>query len=206
MPGWLQKAVVFLLGLAAAALLLEAGFWAAGALRAQTRAAKIRRGLQAGGAVRVLCIGDSMTAGGYPSDLEDELNRRSKKARFTVIDRGQAGVGTVFLAGRLASDLSTYAPNIVILMAGVEYPSIQRGLDQRRWYGLRLGRFAATVNEQLLEKKSPPDEAPAPGLSSPPQGSGRSDDAGQGDLLFAQAASGPRGHGRARRRRGQIPP
>ncbi|MDD5629010.1 MAG: hypothetical protein PHU21_08095 [Elusimicrobia bacterium] len=187
---WPQKALVFLLGLAAAAILLEAGFWAAGSLRAQARAGKLKRHLQTAGTVRILCVGDSLTAGGYPSYLEEELNRRSRKPRFAVIDRAQAGVAINFLAERLASDLETYAPHIVILMAGIEFPSIQRGLDQRWWYGLRLGRFAATLSEQLREKKRIQDAARGAAVHAPGEEPDRGRDAEHGDLLFAQGRFG----------------
>ncbi|MFA4981439.1 MAG: tetratricopeptide repeat protein [Candidatus Omnitrophota bacterium] len=71
------------------------------------------------GAYRIMCLGESTTAGQYPAFLGEELNRRSAGMKFSVIDKGIAGTNTSHTVGRLEADLEAYHPNMVITMMGI---------------------------------------------------------------------------------------
>lgn len=68
---------------------------------------------------RIVCFGDSMTALQYPRFLEEELNRRSSKVKFTVIDKGRAGKNIKYVTSILEKALDEYKPHMVIAMGMV---------------------------------------------------------------------------------------
>ncbi|MBI2789710.1 MAG: hypothetical protein HYX59_13610 [Elusimicrobia bacterium] len=149
-----QKAAAALLGLAAVAIVLELGLQLTGAVggamkRAKAAAAPIRPG-----EVRLLCLGDSMTAiGGYPAALEAELNRGGGAPRYAVIDRGQASIGLDYIAEHLDENLERHRPDAVILMIGRMEAFYRRPPQRRWWWSFRLGRLIATTAELLAQTR-----------------------------------------------------
>jgi tetratricopeptide (TPR) repeat protein len=116
-----------------------------------------RRALAHGGEYRILCLGDSVTAGSYPAILEDLLNRTGGATRFTVIDRGRPGIGTGYIAATLRANLDRYKPHMVIVMMGTNYfysnsLPYETNLLQAYAGTLRVYRFFLLVKEQLLQK------------------------------------------------------
>lgn len=96
-----------------------------------------------GAEVRVLCVGDSNTygagvpeEGSYPAQLQALLDERSP-GRFSVINLGTPGMATWQVRERLPAQLARYAPDIVILLAGVNNgwnlrpPELDAGLRTR---------------------------------------------------------------------------
>lgn len=68
---------------------------------------------------RIMCIGESTTQGQYPQFLENILNARSKRIKFSVIDRGLGGTNTTHILSRLKKDLVEYQPDMVVAMMGI---------------------------------------------------------------------------------------
>lgn len=76
--------------------------------------------------IRILCIGESITAGvpenapnSYPRILEKKLKEQYPKFNFRVINRGMAGVRTSFILKSLPEWLEKDKPQIVISMLGL---------------------------------------------------------------------------------------
>jgi len=83
------------------------------------------------GTYRILCLGESTTAGQYPSYLEENLNQRNIGIKFNGIDKGVMAVNTSFILAQLESNLDTYNPDMVITMMGLN------DYDLRILYGSR---------------------------------------------------------------------
>ncbi|HTY45125.1 MAG TPA: tetratricopeptide repeat protein [Patescibacteria group bacterium] len=66
-----------------------------------------------------MCLGESTTAGQYPSLLEDILNQRSTGKPFSVIDKGAPSIKTSIILAQLESNLKAYAPDMVVVMMGI---------------------------------------------------------------------------------------
>ncbi len=73
--------------------------------------------------IRVLCIGESTTAGistnPYPDQLEQLLNSSQNKFKFKVINRGIVGTSIRIIASHIEDWISSYKPHVVIAMMGV---------------------------------------------------------------------------------------
>ncbi len=150
-----QKAAAALLGLAAAALLVELALQLTGAVGAAINRTKAASVAARPGEIRLLCLGDSMTAiGGYPAALEAELNRGGGGPRYSVIDRGRSSIGLPYIAEQLDKNLERYRPDAVVLMIGGMEAFYRRPPQRRWWWRFRLGRLIATTAELLAQTRS----------------------------------------------------
>ncbi|MCX5795486.1 MAG: tetratricopeptide repeat protein [Elusimicrobia bacterium] len=70
------------------------------------------------GTYRVLCLGDSLTAGSYPRPLEELLNAYSPSPGFSVIDEGRGATNSSYVLSHLQENLDRYRPDIVVAMIG----------------------------------------------------------------------------------------
>ena len=71
------------------------------------------------GTYSILCLGDSMTAGGnnsYPRQLEQILNKKNKNIKFTVINKGVPGIQSSVILSELEENIQKYNANMVILL------------------------------------------------------------------------------------------
>ncbi len=103
---------------------------------------KNRQTIKQKGAYRILCLGESTTAGQYPAYLEESLNRRNTAIKFSVIDKGLGGVTTSAILGRLDSDINQYHPDMVVTMMGIND------------WGTHIPYEAATTSKIMLLFKS----------------------------------------------------
>lgn len=69
--------------------------------------------------IRILCIGESTTAGLWPSLLEAKLNQRHPDLRFRVINAGLVGIRTGEIYARLPQWLEETEPHLAITMLGI---------------------------------------------------------------------------------------
>ncbi|MDD5629454.1 MAG: GDSL-type esterase/lipase family protein, partial [Elusimicrobia bacterium] len=140
-----DKLIAVLLGLLCAGLLLELGVRMAGVsfLRRQQR--HNAAALDHPGAYRILCLGDSMTAGNYPKFIEEDLNERAGGARFSVIDEARPATTSRDTLATLPAHLARYRPDLVVVMMGANDPSWPVPYGRADWKpllkSLRLGRF-----------------------------------------------------------------
>jgi len=78
-------------------------------------------------AVRVLCLGDSMTfyggANSYPNQLQTILNENQSGATYEVYNHGIPKTRPVDIVKHLPAYIENYHPDIVALMVGIEVES-----------------------------------------------------------------------------------
>ncbi len=86
----------------------------------------------ASGRLRVLCLGESTTASGYPALLQQSLERALGKDSVVVINAGWRGVRAETIKRRVPRFLQKYQPDVVVTMIGINDEIIER--KGNRWY------------------------------------------------------------------------
>jgi tetratricopeptide (TPR) repeat protein len=103
--------------------------------------------------VRILCLGESTTAGAgwgsYPSLLRECIDRDSACKKIQIINKGVVGTTTGRIALRIEEYIKEYHPDIIMTMMGINDLQVQP--DERvsikfPWYNhLRLVQFASAI-------------------------------------------------------------
>ncbi len=86
----------------------------------------------ASGRLRVLCLGESTTATGYPAVLQERLERALGRDSVVVINAGWRGVRTETIKRRIPRFLQKYQPDVVVTMIGINDEIIER--KGNSWY------------------------------------------------------------------------
>lgn len=147
---WAGRAALAGAGVIAALALIEGLLRLAGQIYQPPGARSGDPVLAASGAYRVLCLGESTTAGiesgdrSYPYQLEQILNREAAgKARFEVINAGRPGTTSDVIVAKLPELLARHEPDAVVTMMGVNDghlidPVFQTGGSLRVWKLLKM--------------------------------------------------------------------
>jgi Tfp pilus assembly protein PilF len=114
-----QKFFCVLFGLVLVFLIIESGLRFSGYLILSLQECRNLRAAREKGTCRILCLGESTTQNQWPVLLEEILNLSNVGIKFSVIDKGLAGVKTSWILARLESYLDQYNPDIVITMIGI---------------------------------------------------------------------------------------
>lgn len=117
-PSRAAKAALLLGGVALALVSLEVGLRVVGATRVRAIQNKNIKTRVEQSDVRILCIGESTTAWGYPTQLAKML-RRNPALRFGVFNGGRAAATSVDILGRLDAQIDAYDPHVVVAMVGI---------------------------------------------------------------------------------------
>jgi len=114
--------VVFAAGALFALLVLEGSLWCAGFVIQTERELSNRRSLRQHGSYRIMCVGDSITAGGaghsWPRQLEEVLNDHATGTAFSVVNRAIEGSDSSVTLAVLEDDLDEYGSQMVVAMMG----------------------------------------------------------------------------------------
>ena len=116
-----QKLLALLLGVFCALLAAEAALRLGGSLFRAVQEKRNRISIGREGC-RILCLGESTTAGGegaWPALLEGILSGRYPAARFSVINKAVPGYNTTEIVRELDKNLEEVRPGLVIAMMGV---------------------------------------------------------------------------------------
>ena len=124
-----QKTVLIISGLFLCAVLLEIGLRIGGFVYLSLQEHRNRISIRREGSYRILCLGDSVTAGGYPGRLEEVLNQRDIGIRFCAINKGIPGADTRAVVSQLEDNLNTYNPDMVIIMVGINDVEIYKACE-----------------------------------------------------------------------------
>jgi len=165
-----QKIGLILFGVIGGLLLIEIGLRLSGFVVLTMQEWQNTRALEDKKAYRILCVGESTTAGSYnstdsyPRELEKILNLIQNKITFKVINRGIWATDTAGILTRLETDIEKYQPDMVVVMMGINdgknyiipysKPGGRNLLDQlSRFQVYKLGRLLwlsihATSNEK----------------------------------------------------------
>jgi tetratricopeptide (TPR) repeat protein len=113
-----QKIALVTFGSLLTVVFLEAGLRLSGFILLSVQEYGNRQSLKQKGAYRIMCLGESTTAGQYPPHLEKALNQRHTGIQFSVIDRGVNGTNSADILAQLESNLDQYHPDMVVAMMG----------------------------------------------------------------------------------------
>ncbi|MBF0485615.1 MAG: tetratricopeptide repeat protein [Candidatus Omnitrophica bacterium] len=114
-----QRVALILLGVFLSLVILETGLRWAGFVFTSIQGYQNWLSVSQKGSYRIMCLGESTTAGSYPRQLETILNESGLKVKFSVINRGYAGTNTSVILSHLEENLDKYKPDMVITMMGV---------------------------------------------------------------------------------------
>ncbi|MFC1666585.1 tetratricopeptide repeat protein [Candidatus Omnitrophota bacterium] len=117
-----QKIVLVIFGLFLCILLLEIGLRIGGFVILSLQEHENRMSIRQKGTYRIMCLGESTTAGGknsYPSQLQEILNQKDIGVNFSVINKGIARTNTGGIVYQLENNLDKYNPQMVITMMGI---------------------------------------------------------------------------------------
>ncbi|MBN2407365.1 MAG: tetratricopeptide repeat protein [Elusimicrobia bacterium] len=124
-------------GLLASALFLEAGLRIGGYICLSRQESGNRKSLARPGVCRILCLGESTTAGQWPRPLEGILNEQNIGVEFSVIDKGRAGTYSSSIMREAEGYIKRYNPDIVVVMMGINDGSFLSGAENGgAWSGV----------------------------------------------------------------------
>ena len=114
-----QKIILVLFGLSLFFVLLEVGLRLGGFILLSLQDYRNKHSLGYTGTYKILCLGESTTQGQYPSFIEETLNQRNIRIRFSVIDKGRVNTNTSTILSQIESYLDEYHPDMVVAMMGI---------------------------------------------------------------------------------------
>ncbi len=153
----MQRVALLLLGVLLPLVLLEFGLRVGGAIWTRSQDQENAARLQDDGAIRILCIGESTTAYGYPDVLERVLNENDGTPPYRVFNEGVAGTTTDEILTRLPALLDRYEPDLVVSMMGINDPKEPtRGDRLAAWIApitsLRVFELYQLLSEHLHDR------------------------------------------------------
>ncbi len=118
---------------------------------------KNRASLSRKDSYRILCLGESTTAGQYPHILQEILNQSNIGVNFSVIDKGAISTNTTMILKKIGPYLQEYHPDLVVTMMGgndrlVMYYKDLPGYEAGIFRGIRIYRFAWSIYKHIKEK------------------------------------------------------
>ncbi len=127
-----EKISLIIFGVLLCFILLEIGLRLGGFILLSLQEYRNKATIQKKGTYRIMCLGESTTAGGtdsYPSQLEEILNQRNAGIKFSVINKGVSGTTSFCILSNLEDNLSKYKPDMIVTMMGIneEYGEFMYG-------------------------------------------------------------------------------
>ena len=114
-----KKASLLIFGVLLSFILLEIGLRLGGLAILSFQDYRNRISLEQRGEYKIMCVGESTTAGRYPFFLEEAMNRSIPEKRFRVLNVGVTGLKTDAILYNIESHLNEYRPDIVVTMMGI---------------------------------------------------------------------------------------
>ncbi len=114
-----HKIMLIAWGIFLSVILLEISLRLGGFIILSRQEHKNQVSLRQKGAFRIMCLGESTTAGQYPVFLEERLNQAKIGISFAVIDKGVDAITTSTILWRLSDELDEYRPEMVVAMMGI---------------------------------------------------------------------------------------
>jgi len=149
-----QKFILIIFGLLLTLIVIEAGLRLGGFIFSSLQERRNRISISKKDSYRIMCLGDSTTAVGgsysYPSQLEKVLNERNIGIKFSVINKGIVGSGSLAIVTQLQGNLNKYRPHMVIIMMGANDGS--QHLPYREVVAFRTGPFFRDFRTYKLAK------------------------------------------------------
>ena len=148
----LQRVVLIISGVVLFLLFLEAGLRIVESVYLNLQKHKNLISLQDKDSYRILCLGDSLTAGAYPEVLERVLNERDIGVKFAVIDEGRPGTDSRYIVSILDEVIKKYNPDIVTVMTGFKDPGDKIVYRQENRKKIKILNLIKIIAENLAGK------------------------------------------------------
>lgn len=145
-----QKIVLLFLGAVLFGTVLELGLRIAGFIYLSIQEERNKISMRKNSEFRIMCLGESTTAGQYPGFLEEILNKRAGGVRFSVIDKGIPGTNTSAIVAVLESNLDKYRPDVVITMMGINDHAAHLPYDKPS--GSKVSNFLESLKTYKLAR------------------------------------------------------
>ncbi len=147
-----QKIILVIFGIIVAIVFMEIILRVGGMAYKIVQEFGNQKSLSQKGTYKIMCIGESTTAGGkdsYPRLLEGILNQKSPHVKFSVINKGEPGRYSTTIVKNLKASLDQYQPDMVIVMMGINdiiyrkgnflpYPDEGKSLYLKFFHSLRI--------------------------------------------------------------------
>jgi len=151
------KIILIMLGLFLSLIILELGIRAGGFIFLSLQEHRNKVSIRQKSTYKIMCLGESITAGQYPLFLEEILNHRDVGVKFSVIDRGLVNINTMTILSNLEANLDKYQPDMVVTMMGCNDKEVgyyQDMIEADTWIfrHSRLYRFVRSVYTDILIK------------------------------------------------------
>lgn len=160
------------LGTLTALVLVEVGLRLTGIGFNVAQQSSIREASDSEGVIRVLCVGESVTALGgdssYPSLLNDVLDERTEPGRYVVMNAAIPGSWSGQMVDRVEEDLPYFRPDYLVAMIGANdyVPPLVDPLAELEssslWEHLRIYRVARMAMWQLAHPERGASEQVSP--------------------------------------------
>lgn len=119
MKAILKKISLIILGSVLAVALIEVGLRIAGFAFLGIQKYRNYCSIKQRGAYRIMCVGESTTAGDYPFFLERILNQYNIGLKFSVVNCGVPGMTTALILSEIEKNIKKYKPDMVVTMMGI---------------------------------------------------------------------------------------
>jgi tetratricopeptide (TPR) repeat protein len=113
------KIALIIFGLFLCFLILETGLRLGGFLFLSLQEYRNVQSIKEKDTYRIICLGESSTAGQYPHFLEEALNQSNIGVSFSVIDKGIVAANTSAILSQVEDYLNVYNPDMVVTMMGI---------------------------------------------------------------------------------------
>ena len=113
------KIGLIIFGLFLSILCIEIGLRLGGWVFSSLQEYRNMQAVKQKGTYRIMCLGESTTAGEYPVFLGSILNQSNTGVKFSLIDRGTPAINTDAILSELEGNLNKYNPDMVIVMMGI---------------------------------------------------------------------------------------
>ncbi|MGD9015406.1 MAG: tetratricopeptide repeat protein [Candidatus Omnitrophota bacterium] len=156
-PHFFQKIILIFIGILLSIVLLEVGMRAAEFILQSLQEYRNMLSIRKNGEYRIICIGESTTAGQYPHFLEEALNQYGIGIKFSVIDKGIGATDTSFILGQLENNIKKYQPDLVVAMIGTNdgasHMPIGFSTDSKAFFkSLKIYRLAKLIILHIQSK------------------------------------------------------
>ena len=159
----MKKIIVLICAILFSFLLLEISLRLGGLIYSSWQESRNRATIRQKGTFRIMCLGESTTAGGknsYPDQLEEILNQSDIGIKFSVINKGVPGIETSYILTHLVENLRECRPDMVTAMMGANdyYVKYYEGIpdsDSFFFRNFRAYRLFRIILKQIMNKSSP---------------------------------------------------
>lgn len=142
-----QKIILVLFGLSLFLVFLEVSLRLGGFIFLSLQDYRNKLSIRCKGTYRIMCLGESTTAGQYPPFLENILNQSNAGVKFSVVDKGIPATNSNTILFQLEGNLNQYKPDMVTVMMGI---NDQKNMFHEQFFYTRKNNFLMSFRTYKL--------------------------------------------------------